>query len=195
MREIWIIRHGQTDMNIKGAYFGTLDVPLNETGRLQAQALRARIEWPSFDLLLESPLRRATETAAIIQPDAAFTDEPALAERAFGLWEGMTADEIRRSDPSGWAEWTTDWENARPEGGESLLEMWARSSAFLKGLLARTDWTRALLVSHAGPIRCLIAAALEQPPDGLWRFAPENAALTILSVNEENYAWLSALNR
>ena len=195
MREIWIIRHGQTDMNCKGAYFGTLDVPLNEAGRQQAFALRARIEWPGFDLLLTSPLQRAAETASLLLPDAAFTGEPALAERAFGLWEGMTADEIRHSDPAGWAEWTADWENARPEGGESLLEMWARSSAFLGNLLDRTDWRRTLLVSHAGPIRCLIAAALQQPPDGLWRFAPDNAALSILCVNEENYAWLSALNR
>ncbi len=195
MREIWIIRHGQTDMNRKGAYFGSLDVPLNEAGRQQAHALRARIAWPVFDLRLSSPLQRAMETAAIVQPEIRFIEEPALAERAFGLWEGMTADEIRNADPSGWAVWTADWENARPEGGESLLEMWARISAFFGSLLERSDWQRALLVSHAGPIRCLIAAALQQPPDGLWRFAPENAALSTLCVNEEGYAWLSALNR
>lgn len=195
MREIWMVRHGQTDMNVKGAYFGAVDVPLNETGIAQACSLATRIEWPTFDRILTSPLRRAGTTAALIRPGVAFDVEPALAERPFGTWEGMTAEEIQQSDPEGWAWWIRDWQHAQPEGGESFLAMWSRARAFLRALLASSDWERVLLVSHAGPIRCLITAALDLPPEQIWRFAPENGTLACLHVNPEGYAWLTGLNR
>lgn len=194
MREIWMIRHGQTELNVSGVYFGTTDVPLNATGQRQALQLHGRMPDTTFDLLLSSPLDRALQTARIAVPDAPFETEPALAERALGDWESLSIEEIRQRDTNDWDGWQTDWMGFQPPGGESYADFWHRVTGFLDALLARTDWKRALLVSHAGPIRCLIAHGLQLPMDAVWRFSPDNACLSCLKFNREGYGWLSALN-
>lgn len=194
MRKIWIIRHGQTDLNASGVFFGTTDVSLNETGREQAILLHGRMPETGFDLLFSSPLERAVQTARIAWPEGMFRQEPALAERALGSWESLSLDEIRRRDEDDWDAWQADWMGFQPPGGESFAELWLRVTTFLDALLAMPDWNRALLVSHAGPIRCLIAHGLQLPMDAVWRFSPDNACLSCLTFNREGYGWLSAMN-
>ncbi len=194
MRELWILRHGQTDLNASGVYFGSTDVPLNETGRAQARAVRSKMPEDGFDLCHTSPLLRASQTGALAVPDVAMTPAPELAERALGEWEGLSVEQIRALDPAGWESWTTQWQTYTPPGGESFLDVWHRVSTFLATHLARSDWERALLVSHAGPIRILLAAGLSLPKDAVWRFAPENAGLATLCFNKEGYGWLRSLN-
>ena len=194
MREIWMIRHGQTALNVSGVYFGTTDVPLNATGQQQALLLRDRMPEATFDLLLSSPLDRALQTARIAFPDALFETDPALAERALGDWESLSIREIRQRNTDDWDRWQTDWMGFQPPGGESFADFWHRVTGFLDTLLARTDWKRVLLVSHAGPIRCLIAHGLQLPMDAIWRFSPDNARISCLKFNREGYGWLSALN-
>jgi alpha-ribazole phosphatase len=195
MRKIWIIRHGQTDLNVSGVFFGTTDVSLNEAGWKQAALLKDRMPETSFDLIFSSPLERAVQTARIVCPDEVFQKESALSERALGSWESLSLDEIRQRDANAWDAWQTDWLRFQPPGGESFTELWSRVTGFLDALLARSDWNQALLVSHAGPIRCLIAHGLQLPMDAVWRFSPDNACLSCLSFNQEGYGWLSAMNR
>ena len=194
MREIWIIRHGQTDLNVSGVFFGTTDISLNEAGQRQAAQLCGRMPEVTFDLLLSSPLERAMQTARIALPDMAFEPEPALAERALGDWESLSLEEIRQRNAQDWDKWQADWKGFQPPGGETFADFWQRVTGFLDALLARTDWKRAMLVSHAGPIRCLIAHGLQLPMDDVWRFSPDNAGLSCLKFNREGYGWLSALN-
>ena len=64
--EIWITRHGQTNLNKAHLMQGLTDEPLNETGILQAQEARERIGEVRFDAVYASPLQRAVLTASII---------------------------------------------------------------------------------------------------------------------------------
>src|SRR4051812_27900312 len=59
-----ILRHGQTDYNEKHLSTGHRDIPLNETGKAQADAVGALIKAPRFDKVYSSPLSRAFNTAA-----------------------------------------------------------------------------------------------------------------------------------
>ncbi len=199
MKEIWFIRHGQTDLNVANVYFGSTDAPLNETGLAQAQALHDRMPANSFHRSYASPLIRAYKTGQIVLPNENYTLTPALAERALGEWEGLAVVEIKERYSNMWQEWKRDWLSFEPPGGESFEAFWKRVTGFMQEIVERpnpegVDTEKILFVSHSGPIRVLLAHSLGMPKDAVWRFSVENACLSCLKMNDEGYAWLSAHN-
>ena len=108
-------RHGQTNLNIAGRIQGSLDVPLNDSGRSQAQAAAAVLAEYSPSLVVSSPLARAHSTAQALAHsldlDVAVDDR--LVERDFGRWEGLDRDAIRSGWPEQFATWTS---GGQPEG-------------------------------------------------------------------------------
>ena len=90
LTRLYLIRHGQTDWNVRAALQGRTDIALNDTGRAQAREARALLQGVRFDAVYSSPLSRAVETAALVsgwERGAIQTDER-LTEIAFGPWEG-----------------------------------------------------------------------------------------------------------
>lgn len=86
---IYLVRHGQTDWNTEMRAQGRKDVPLNATGRTQAEKLRESIKDLEFDAVYASPLRRAAETAEIAMGDKyEILYDDRLVERSFGDFEG-----------------------------------------------------------------------------------------------------------
>ena len=88
---IWLIRHGQTNMNIARRLQGRRDEPLNETGREQAEKAAEWFRSRSirFDRVISSPLQRAADTARILAgEDAPFRTDDRLMEIDCGPWEG-----------------------------------------------------------------------------------------------------------
>ena len=66
MTDLYLVRHGETDWNRQRRIQGLTDIPLNDTGRAQAEAAAALIERSEWDLVVSSTLGRARETAAIL---------------------------------------------------------------------------------------------------------------------------------
>ncbi|RYE68854.1 MAG: histidine phosphatase family protein, partial [Rhizobiaceae bacterium] len=106
---LYVIRHGQTDWNAEGRLQGQKDIPLNDTGRLQAtgngEALKELLgdDVADFDFVA-SPLSRTRETmerlrtAMGLDPLAYRTDDR-LVEVSFGDWEGQTLAEVKKLEP------------------------------------------------------------------------------------------------
>ena len=65
-REIYLVRHGETDWNNNGRFQGHINISLNEEGKIQAQKAYERLKTIDFDLIYSSDLERAAETARII---------------------------------------------------------------------------------------------------------------------------------
>src|ERR1017187_5779666 len=89
MRELWLIRHGETEWSRSGAHTGVSDIPLTAAGRDEATALGRYLEPRQFALVLVSPLERARETCRLAgYPDAQIDAD--LREWDYGDYEGLT---------------------------------------------------------------------------------------------------------
>ena len=94
--QIIIVRHGQTEWNIRGIRQGYLDSPLTGRGMAQAKALAQRLAREKFTALYSSDLGRAVQTAqeiANVTGHAIVTDAR-LRERHLGIFQGLNAEEI-----------------------------------------------------------------------------------------------------
>jgi probable phosphoglycerate mutase len=188
----FLVRHGETEGESSIRYHGATDVPLSELGREQmrraARAIAARRGGVKFGKVFSSPLIRASEGARIITGKlASIVTIEEFAEVHFGLFEGLTADEIRERYPDQFAVWNADRlaaDYTYPEG-ESRAGFAARVERGLERVLA--IWTPersdddALLVAHRGVIRAIVRKLTNRQPvvelgsmqilefDGGWR--------------------------
>lgn len=100
--EIWLIRHGETDWNAQQRLQGWADIPLNETGKNQALAVRRYIQSQQLhvDHVISSDLIRAAETAQIAfdLPLSQVTRYNSLRERNYGVYEGELWQELMAVD-------------------------------------------------------------------------------------------------
>jgi broad specificity phosphatase PhoE len=146
------------------AYLGLRDEPLNETGRRQAECAAEALSRIQLRLIVSSPLRRAADTAACIHAisGAELRKEDRLMEGSFGRWEGLTRVEVlNRSGRD--AELLLQWEensSIAPPGGESGEDVRRRAVSLVEDLAGEFPDASVALVSHVGPIKALLSAAL-----------------------------------
>lgn len=179
-----IVRHGETAENVRMTYLGTRDVPLNENGARQAVKVAAALSQLSPDMVVSSPFRRAAETADRIR-EACKVElqlDPRLAEGSFGRWEGHTRDDVIKLGPEEIA-LLTHWESDSsfpPPGGESIESIQRRVIDLVQDLSSRYPGNSIVLVSHVGPIKALLAAALEIPLQATRRMFLDPATISLV---------------
>jgi probable phosphoglycerate mutase len=183
-----LVRHGETAENLEMRYLGTRDEPLTEKGRRQARQVGAALSELPVGVIVSSPMRRARETAASIQ-DACRVElrlDSRLAEGSFGSWEGRTRDEVLKlggQDAAQLARWESD-PSCSPPGGESIESVQRRILRLVEELTAECSGDSAVLVSHVGPIKALLAAALEIPLQATRRLFLDPATISIVEWGE-----------
>jgi broad specificity phosphatase PhoE len=190
-----LLRHGETPMSVQKRYAGRSDVPLTETGVLQAAAAAKRLASAGIGVIVTSPLLRATQTAqevAEVTGAPVVTDE-GFRETDFGAWEGLTFAEVRQRWPADLTAWLADPAVA-PPGGESLVEVGARVTEALHRVLTGHQQQTILIVSHVTPIKTLVAAALLAPPAALYRMHLDVAALSEIDWYADGPAVLRSFN-
>ena len=103
MTDLILWRHGQTDYNLQGRIQGRVDIPLNGTGREQARRAADIIAVLKPTRIVSSPLVRARATAETLASliGQSVEVDSALAEKSFGDWEGLKADDIKAQWPPG----------------------------------------------------------------------------------------------
>ena len=157
-----MIRHGPTDWTAEGRIQGHSDVPLSAEGRAAVRGWRLPPELLDQDGWdwLSSPLGRARETAALLNPEngaAGIPTERALIEMYWGDWEGRLLAELRDEGGARVAEEEARGLDFRPPGGESPREVQARLLPLLAALAS--TGRPSVAVSHKGVIRALYALA------------------------------------
>lgn len=181
MKTIIMVRHGQSESNVKKTFTGQLNAPLTEAGREQARRMARYLDQYRVEKIYVSSLERAVETA---QPIALRQNCPVekrdeLMEINSGLWQGLTFAEIAEKYPQTYEAWRTDIGKATPEGGETCEELYARVTAFFEKVLEEPEET-VCLVCHATPIRMMESFILAGSADGAQEISwVPNASVTV----------------
>lgn len=171
-----LIRHGESLLGRARRYAGHRDTPLSPEGKRQIANLRAKFRRLRPDALISSDLRRCRQTAALLDPDARVEASAHLRELDFGDWDGLTSTTCRRRNPARFDRWMRDPWSVRPPHGEKLTQLWTRVRRYVSDLARRHKGETVAIVTHAGPIRVLLAAA----PEKFWDTSvPVGALFTI----------------
>lgn len=152
--KIYVVRHGQTDYNVKKVFQGHIDIPLNETGEKQAQETASKFRNIEVDMILVSPLQRTLQTAKPISQitGVPITIEERLIERSFGDMEGHQ----NREDWN--IKMMLDYEkNYDIENIEPIQSLFKRVYDFLDEVTEKYKDKNLVLVTHGAvsqPIEC-----------------------------------------
>ena len=191
--EIILIRHGESEGNRQKRWQGHWDSPLSERGRLQAQALAARLARLPFDFLYSSDLSRARETAEIVAAATghALIVEPRLRERNIGIFQGLTWEEIEARHPEEARRLQENWNEYQVPGGESEALFFERAVTTVEKLAQRHRGRRIVAVTHGGVLRAMLMRGLGLPREEARSYAVINAALNRFAYNDEGWELIS----
>jgi len=163
-----LVRHGETEGESSVRYHGRNDVALSDLGRAQMRSVRRAIEERfgarRFSHVFSSPMIRALESARIVTGESAISTLHEFAEVDFGLFEGLTAEEIEQRHPEEFARWNLNRlaSDYQYPGGEHRGDFARRIEGGLERMLELIDRepsardTRAIVVAHRGVIRTIV---------------------------------------
>ena len=145
---IYIIRHGQTEKNRANVLQGRSDIPLNDSGRQQAEEVKDQLIKAGihFDLVYTSPLIRAVQTAAIIAEGIPQLKDDRLIEMDYGPYEGM---DLANPAPEVLEFFRDFVHNPAPNGMEPLQAIVFRLGSFLEEIREEAAEKNILISTHA----------------------------------------------
>lgn len=184
-----LIRHGQTEWNRQERFRGHADIPLNETGKAQAQKLAQRLAPEKIDAVYSSPLQRTLQTAGPIAEThgLAIVKEDALVDLHVGALEGQTVDEARLAFPEVMDKWLNAPGKVKFPKGESIKSVRTRSEKLLGDLVARHPGQTVALVTHRVLCHTILCLVLGLDLDALWSIRQDNACINRFEKQEHGY--------
>jgi probable phosphoglycerate mutase len=187
--QIIIVRHGQTQWNIRKIRQGHLDSELTDKGVAQARALGQRLARESFTALYSSDLGRALHTARMIATVTGheIVTDPRLRERHLGVFQGLSGDEIKDKHPDEYRLHRTLGPEYVIPGGESVRQQVARNVACLDEIALKHPGEKVVVVTHGGVVSGLFRHALNIPFDAPRRFEFVNAGLNVFAYEEGHW--------
>jgi probable phosphoglycerate mutase len=191
--QLIIVRHGETEWNIKSIRQGNLDSRLTEKGMAQAKALAQRLAREHFTALYSSDLGRAVQTAeevASVTGHEIITD-PRLRERHLGIFQGLSGEEIKQKHPEEYKLHRSLGPDYVIPGGESVKQQVARNIAYLNEIGSKHLGETIVVVTHGGVISGLFRHTFSIPFNAPRRFEFTNAGLNIFAYDEGNWFLLT----
>lgn len=187
MGKLILIRHGETDLNRDKKFFGWLDPTLNELGKNQAKSAMKKTEKILVGnrnvKIYTSPLKRALETCEIIAGENfEWEISHELKEINFGIFEGLSYEEILEKYPQESKIAFTQWENYNFEIGESPRELQKRVVTFVEEQLDLKEVN--IIVTHWGVINSILSYFFSKDLEAYWKFSLKNGGIALISFNE-----------
>lgn len=194
MTTIYMIRHGESKANEKDVFIGHTDLELTELGKQQAEITAAYLKDIIPDAIYASDLKRAYDTALATakQYGMEVKTEQGLREIFAGTWEYVPFATLERQCPVSFANiWCKDIANARPDGGESVKEVYDRVTATVRAIAQKHPGETVFLFSHATPVRTMAVYSMGKSAKEVgilpW---PSNASVTKITFDGEKFELL-----
>jgi probable phosphoglycerate mutase len=187
-----LMRHGQIvqEPSADGShrFVGNRDLPLDQTGRLQAAQAGESLRGLPIRRVLSSTLSRSVESArlaaAALDPAPLFRQDSGLGEICIGQWQGLYPAQVRQQAPGAWEARGADLAGYRPPGGESYNDVLLRAKAALAALAREASAAGdgvTLAVAHSGVNRALLCEALGLPLAHVLALPQDYGYLNLLS--------------
>lgn len=186
LTRIYLVRHGQTAWNAEGRWQGTLDIPLDEVGFRQAQALAEHLKERPITAIYSSELGRAYATAEPLAKAKGIDiqTDVRLRELHFGIFQGLTRDEIRTKYPTEVRQFYANYLDFVVPEGESRGEMQARAYEMWQDVVRRHPNSEVVVMSHGGPVRLLLMKLFPEQHERMLKGPLPNVSLTTITVEE-----------
>lgn len=196
-KTFYFIRHGQTDLNLKGIVQGRgVNSPLNENGIKQAQAFFDKYKDVPFDKIYASTLLRTHMTIAPFEAlGIPREDLEGLDEISWGIYEGKEQDETIMQ---GFEQVVSSWRNndldLSIELGESPNQLVKRQKEAIAYMLEQEDENLVLVCMHGRALRVLLCHLSGEPVCNMDDFPHTNTALYILEYENEKFTIVDFYN-
>ncbi|HJS62052.1 MAG TPA: 2,3-bisphosphoglycerate-dependent phosphoglycerate mutase [Pseudolabrys sp.] len=194
-RLLVLVRHGQSDWNLKNLFTGWRDVDLTEKGVTEAREAgrKLKAQGIKFDVAFTSALKRAQRTLDLMLTELDQTTIPifkdqALNERDYGDLVGLNKDDARKK----WGEeqvhiWRRSYDVA-PPGGESLKDTLARALPYyVTDILPRVlRGERVLVAAHGNSLRALVMVLDKHTPDSITKLNLDTGVPMVYRLNADS---------
>ena len=188
MTEIMLVRHGETEWNLKEIFRGRIDIELNETGIKQAELLAEYLSGLKIDAIYSSPLKRALKTAEMMASyhklDVEIT--PGLTDFNYGKWQGLSHQEVKNKYKELYAEWINRPDQVKIPAGESLDDVRNRAMSVVTKVVTKHEGNVAL-ISHRVVNKVLICALLELDNSHFWNIRLDTCGITTFTDGNERF--------
>ncbi len=157
-KQVWLLRHGQTDYNVEHRWQGHLPTELNAYGHDEARRLAEHLKREPITSIYTSDQTRAQQTAAPLAAALGLVAVPdeRLREIKLGVFEGLTSDEIEVQYPEAYRQWQGDDDDYVLPEGESRREVMRRALAAFRAMTTPAKHTHIAIFTHGGTIRLLL---------------------------------------
>jgi len=189
-KELYIIRHGETDLNKQGIVQGRgINSDLNDTGRAQAAAFYNKYKDVPFEKIYTSKLKRTHQTVqSFIDLGIPWEQLEGLDELAWGEWEGKPNDaNAIAAFKAIMDKWQSGDYDSKFEGGESPNEVLTRLTAAVEIIKSHTDEKLVLVCMHGRAMRLLLCLLANKPLSEMGDFPHLNTTLYKVELTSDKF--------
>jgi len=187
---LYIIRHGETDLNKQGIVQGRgVDMPLNDFGRQQAEAFYEAYKGIHFDKIYTSTLIRTHQTVArFIDSGIPWEQLNGLDEISWGIYEGKKqATDVTTGFNAITQQWSEGKLDVAVEGGESPNQVQMRQKQAFDYITSQSEEHTVLICMHGRAMRILLCLLTNTPLSQMDDFPHMNTALYLVSYENGHF--------
>ncbi|HHG75316.1 MAG TPA: histidine phosphatase family protein, partial [Persephonella sp.] len=169
MKNIILVRHGESEYNAKRIVQGHIDTDLTPAGIVQARLTAEYLKQFSIQKIISSDLRRAYRTAVIIGDvlDLPVEKDSRIREMSFGQWEGRSYEQIFKTDYETFQRWLQNPVACSLPSQEDMKKFEERIRSFYQDLL-KLEEKNILVVGHGGSVQGILCVACGIGMENLW---------------------------
>ena len=184
---IYLLRHGQTEENRKGTYYGNLDVSLNDVGIIQGNKAKQFFNNIKLDRVYVSDKKRTLEMVKLVlgQEEIEVIQDNRINETNFGDFEGKTYEEIQKLYPKECMCWESNWKEFEPPNGENYIKLCERVKNFME-YIKNLKCDNILICTHSGVIRAIYCYIMNENIDLFWKFGCKNGDISLIKYEYDN---------